>query len=152
MKTTFKIGLFVLSLMLLNCSDNQNEIRDNINQEIDIAKQNLKINLNSKENSIIEIFNSYAESSKIDKEILKNDMELSYMRLKERAKKVASGELTIDDFYKDVNGAFNDNNGFNTDLGRLISSYHREKYLSNSRVNDESFESYKRVQELKKEQ
>lgn len=146
--------LLFICLLTTSCSNEQTGKQEILTQELEIAKQELRNKLDSKENPITSIINSYAKSSKITEVDLQSDLELSYKRMTERLKLVANGELESEEYFKDVNGAFEKNSGFRSELGKLISSYYKEDHIKKNkdRVNNPAFESYKKVQELKTRQ
>jgi len=153
---------FAIALSLISCiSEQENSTeKENLANELIEAKKELKSELDKKENPITTIMESYKKSNILAKntnfeENLQFDLENSYLRMSENLKLVGSGKLSNDDFYNDVNGAFQSESGFKTDLGKKISIYYKEKYLQKKaekgETNSYAYEKFKKIQELKKE-
>lgn len=144
------LSIVLVSVLLFNCTEQTKTTieSENLSERLDEVKSELRVELKSKDNPALDILNEYAKSSNIDKTILIKEMKLSYAKIKERSKLVASGQLTNDEYFNDVNASLNENTGFKTELGKLISNYYRQKHDNQDFVETPAFEKYKEAKEL----
>ncbi|MGJ8593551.1 MAG: hypothetical protein ACSHXF_13450 [Aquaticitalea sp.] len=150
--------LFLACLFLNSCSSEQSNKtldQENLARELQITKQELKNELDNRKNPITEILKSYAETSRASNVDLQSDMKLSYERITQRSQLVAIGKLSNEEYFNDINGCFEPNAGFKTELGKLISKHYKDEYYikkqKGSVENSSSYEKYEKIQELKED-
>lgn len=144
---------FLITVSFSNCTEQTKSTieQENISEHFEKVQNELRIELDSKNNPALDICNEFAKSSNIEKSILQRDMTLSYEKIKERSKLVALGKLSNEEYFNDVNGSMDEHNGFKTELGKLISNYYKQKHKSKAFIETLAYEKFKEAQELNSE-
>jgi len=86
-------------------------------------------------------------------DIMKAEIKINFERMKSRLELVQQDRLSSEEFFADVNGAFEKDATFKTELGRKVSEYYAEKFNNARRQNlikSDAFQTFKEAQEIQK--
>ena len=125
-------------------------------EQLEEAEADLTLSLNKKQNPVQLILSKMETTSDLDKDLMRKELKMSFDNSQARLQQVSKGELTIEEYLNDYNGAFDKNAKFKTNLGKELSKYYSKRYerLSNSKneaLKEESFIKFETVRNIQKE-
>lgn len=147
-----KIGIFLFLLVFIaGCSHEEPKSKPIVVGDLDLAKQELRSELDSMGNPITKIKEDYLITSKVNKDDIDYDMELGYERMKSRFQLLMDDKLSEEEYWNDINGAFEEGSGFKTEIGKKISKYYKEKHFQRKGIESSkiSYEKYVKIMQLK---
>ena len=150
------VGSPLLVLLVMSCNNKSSvdAIQENesvvLEQELENTKADMFSLLLSQENPLMKIPEEYKLTSKIDQKLIDNDYEISRKRVQERIVLVKDGHITEEDFANDINGAFEKNAPFKTELGKKISRYYAKKFgaVTSAVAASEDFKTFKKARTI----